>query len=147
MQGGGGRQLGSEQQRDEGPTQVHHRYSLLPPIWLRCRLVMTAPSDDDRFNLEVVKLLLEIAWADQEVDEREKQMILGAARSWSVPEPELKVLMTRLEQGTPLPKPDLELLRTRADDVMTAARALVLSDGKVKKEESALLKQLAAQLA
>jgi hypothetical protein len=30
---------------------------------------------------------------------------------------------------------------------MTAARALVLSDGKVKKEESALLKQLAAALA
>jgi uncharacterized membrane protein YebE (DUF533 family) len=109
--------------------------------------VTPSPSADDRFNLEVVKLLLKIAWVDQEVDEREKQMIMGAARSWSVPEPDLKQLMARLEQGQPLPEPDVAMLRTRADDVMMAARALVLSDGKVKKEESALLKQLAASLA
>jgi len=63
-----------------------------------------------------------------------------------VPEPELNQLMNRLEQGQPLPEPDLALLKTRADDVMTAARALVLSDGKVQKEETALLKQLAAAL-
>ena len=105
------------------------------------------PSDDDRFNLEVIKLLLKIAWVDQELDAHEKNMIVGVARSWSVPEPELKQLLARLEQGDPLPEPDMTLLKTRTDDVMTAARAMVLSDGKVKKEESALLKQLAASLA
>ena len=105
-----------------------------------------APSDDDRFNLEVVKLLLKVAWVDKELDEREKQLILGVARSWSVPEPELKTLMNRLEQGDPLPEPDMALLKTRGDDVITAARALVLSDGKVKPEESAMLKQLAVTL-
>jgi hypothetical protein len=109
--------------------------------------VTSSPSPEDRFNLEVVKLLLKIAWVDQELDVHEKNLILGAARSWTVPEPELKQLLARLEQGTPLPEPDMGLLKTRADDVMTAARALVLSDGKVKKEESALLKQLAAALA
>ncbi len=110
-------------------------------------MVPAAPSNEDRFNLEVVKLLLKLAWVDQEIDSHEKNLILGAARSWSVPEPELKQLMVRLEQGAPLPEPDLALLKTRPDDVMTAARAVVLSDGKVKKEESALLKQLAAALA
>lgn len=110
-------------------------------------MVPTPPSSEDRFNLEVVKLLLKLAWVDGEIDAHEKNLILGAARSWLVPEPELKQLMGRLEQGAPLPEPDLELLKTRADDVMTSARALVLSDGKVKKEESALLKQLAASLA
>ncbi len=104
------------------------------------------PTDDDRFNLELIKLLLKIAWVDQELDTHEKNLILGAARSWAVPEPELKQLLARLEQGDPLPEPDVALLKTRVDDVMTAARALVLSDGKVKKEESALLKQLAASL-
>jgi hypothetical protein len=103
-------------------------------------------TDDDRFNLELIKLLLKIAWVDQELDAHEKNLILGAARSWSVPEPELKQLLVRLEQGDPLPEPDVALLKARVDDVMTAARALVLSDGKVKKEESALLKQLAATL-
>lgn len=106
----------------------------------------SAPTEEDRFNLEVIKVLLKVAWADQEVDQAEKQMIFGLGRSWSVDEAELKVLMTRLEQGQPLPEPDLTLLKTRVDDVMTAARALVLGDGKVKKEESQLLKQLAATL-
>ena len=110
-------------------------------------MVPAAPSTEDRFNLEVVKLLLKLAWVDQEVDSHEKNLIIGVARSWSVPEPELQQLLVRLEQGQPLPEPDVALLKTRADDVMTAARALVLSDGKVKKEESALLKQLAAALA
>jgi len=110
-------------------------------------VVASPPSAEDRFNLEVVKLLLKLAWVDGEIDPHEKNLIVGAARSWAVPEPELKQLLSRLEQGTPLPEPDLQLLKTRADDVMTAARALVLSDGKVKKEESALLKQLAAALA
>lgn len=105
------------------------------------------PSDEDRFNLEVVKLLLKVAWVDQQLDPHEKNLILGVARSWAVPEPELKQLLTRMEQGDPLPEPDMALLKTRPDDVMTAARALVLSDGKVKQEESALLKQLAASLA
>src|SRR5262245_4059707 len=108
--------------------------------------MISAPSSDERFNLEVVKLLLKVAWADHEVDAREKQLILGVARSWSVPEPELKQLMARLEQGQPLPEPDVEVLKKRADDVMTAARALVLTDGKVKLEESTLLEQLAATL-
>ena len=109
--------------------------------------VTKPPTDDDRFNLEVVKLLLKIAWVDQELDAHEKNLIVGVARSWSVPEPELKVLLARLEQGAPLPEPDMALLKTRTDEVMEAARAMVLSDGKVKKEESALLKQLAASLA
>ena len=86
--------------------------------------MISAPSRDDRFNLEVVKLLLKVAWVDREVDE----------------------LLRRVDAGQPLPEPDLATLRQRADDVMTAARALVLSDGKIKAEESALLKQLAATL-
>ncbi len=86
-----------------------------------------------------------MARVDLEVDERERQLILGAARSWNVSEPDLQVLLKRLDSGAELPEPDLALLKTRADDVLTAARALVLSDGKVKSEETALLKQLAAK--
>ena len=43
-------------------------------------------------------------------------------------------------------EPDWGLLKTRKDDAITAARALVLADGKVKPEESALLKKVIASL-
>ena len=97
---------------------------------------------DVSFDTEVIKLLLQVAWADDEVDPREKELIFGLARSWFVPEPELKVLMQRLDEGEPLPQPNLKMLRTRPDDVLEAARALVASDGKVAPEESQMLQQI-----
>jgi hypothetical protein len=108
---------------------------------------MPAPSDDERFNLEVVKLLLKLARVDNDVAKHERAMILGAGRSWNVSEPELQKLMKVLDGAGPLPEPDLKVLKARSDDVLEAARALVLSDGKVKAEETALLKQLAETLA
>ncbi len=106
----------------------------------------TPPTGDVAFDTEVVKLLLQVAWADDEVSMREKGMILGLARSWFVPELELKVMMEKLEQGKPLPQPNLKLLRTRADEVMEAVRGLVLSDGKLADEESVMIHQLAEML-
>lgn len=103
---------------------------------------MAKGTGDVSFDTEVIKLLLQVAWADDEVDPREKEMIFGLARSWFVPEPELKVLMQRLDEGEPLPQPNLKMLRTRPDDVLEAARALVASDGKVAAEESEMIQQI-----
>ena len=103
---------------------------------------MAKGTGDVSFDTEVIKLLLQVAWADDEVDPREKEMIFGLARSWFVPEPELKVLMQRLDEGEPLPQPNLKMLRTRPDDVLEAARALVASDGKVAAEESVMIQQI-----
>ena len=107
---------------------------------------MGTPTGDVVFDTEVIKLLLQVAWADDEVSREEKMMILGLARSWYVPEPEIKYLIERLDQGQPLPQPNLKLLRTRPDDVLTAVRGLVLSDGKVAGAESEMIKQIAEML-
>lgn len=106
-----------------------------------------ALSAEDTFNLEVLKLLLTVAWVDGEVDQQEAQMVMGLGRSWSVLEPELQALIADMKAGKKPGEPDYALLKTRSDDAITAARALVLSDGKVKAEESALLKKVVASLA
>lgn len=105
-----------------------------------------ALSDEDKFNLEVLKLLLHVAWVDGTVDQHEANMLLGLGRSWSVPEAALQKLMESVQAGRRPSEPDFELLRSRSDDAMQAARALVLSDGKVMPEESALLKKVQAAL-
>ena len=105
-----------------------------------------ALSAEDTFILEVLKLLLLVAWVDGEVEQHEANMVMGLGRSWSVPEPELKVLMEDLKAGRKIGEPNWELLKSRKDDALTAARALVLADGKVKPEESALLKRVVASL-
>ncbi len=101
-----------------------------------------SPSDADRFNLEVLRLLLQLAWGDGRVEPAEAQMILGLGRSWSVPEPELAELSRQLEAGARLLPPNLALLRTRKDDVLEAARALTRTDGHLGTEEEELLAQV-----
>lgn len=103
-------------------------------------------SAEDTFNLEVLKLLLYVAWVDGEVEQHEAQMVMGLGRSWSVPEASLQALMADVKAGIKTGEPDWALLKTRSDDAITAARALVLADGKVKPEESALLKRVVASL-
>lgn len=105
-----------------------------------------ALSEEDRFNLEVLKLLLTIAWVDGSVDQTEANMVLGLGRSWSVPEGALQKLKESIAAGKRPSDPDYALLRRRADDTITAARALVLADGRVHLEEVELLKKVAAAL-
>jgi tellurite resistance protein len=105
-----------------------------------------ALSDDDRFNLEVLKLLLNVAWVDGDVEQHEANMVLGLGRSWSVPEAALQKLMASIQEGKRPAEPDYALLRQRSDDALQAARALVLADGKVLPEETALLKKVQAAL-
>lgn len=105
-----------------------------------------ALSTDDRFNLEVLKLLLHVAWVDGAVDQAEANMLLGLGRSWSVPEVALQKLLEAVKAGRRPAEPDWELLRSRSDETLQAARALVLADGRVQKEEIALLKNVQAAL-
>jgi tellurite resistance protein len=105
-----------------------------------------ALSDDDRFNLEVLRLLLLVAWADGSVDHQEADMIFGLGRSWLVPEPALRELQEDVRAGLRPAALDYALLRTRGDEALEAARAMVVADGKVRPEETALLEQVRAQL-
>ncbi|MCI0572433.1 MAG: TerB family tellurite resistance protein [Myxococcaceae bacterium] len=103
-------------------------------------------SDEDRFNTEVIKLLLKVAWSDRSLSPREPQVIFGLGRSWNVPEHALQELLHKLQQGNALPEPDMVILRTRPDDVLTAARALAASDGRMGEEERRLIEQIDARL-
>ena len=103
-------------------------------------------STEDRFNIEVIKLLLQVAWVDRELSQAERLVIMGLSRSWNVPEAELTTLLNVLRAGGAMPEPDLEVLRTRPDDVLEAARALCVSDGQLAQGEKALLERITGML-
>lgn len=103
---------------------------------------MTKPTAEDQFNTEVLKLMLQLACGDGQVDVHEVGTILGAARSWAVPESEIAALKKVLDgHGVP-PAPDLALLRGRVDEVMEAVRALIASDGRLQASEKETLEEL-----
>jgi hypothetical protein len=103
---------------------------------------MARPTTDDRFNIEVLKLMLQMAWSDERIDPQEVGTVLGAGRSWGIPESELAALKQSLEGNAAPPAPDLALLRDRPDEVLEAVRALVMSDGRVAPAEQELLEEL-----
>lgn len=103
---------------------------------------MARLTDEDDFNIEVLKLLLQLAWSDDQVAQEEAGLILGAARSWGVPEAEIAALRDCLDGKAPLPAPDLGLLRARPDAVFEAVRALIASDGHLRAAESEMLDEL-----
>lgn len=103
-------------------------------------------STEDRFNTEVIKLLLQVAWSDRQLTHSEQLVVFGLGRSWNVPEKELQSLLEKLKAGGPLPEPDIEVLRTRPDDVMEAVRALAVSDGKFADTEKDMIERIKSKL-
>ncbi|QRK10531.1 TerB family tellurite resistance protein [Archangium violaceum] len=102
---------------------------------------MKTPTDD-RFHIELLKLLLHVAWSDDEIDPHEARALLGAARRWKVPLPELQRLERCLDTGEPLPAPNLGLLRQHPDEVLATVRTLIESDASVHLSEQEMLAQI-----
>jgi uncharacterized tellurite resistance protein B-like protein len=107
---------------------------------------MSALTEDTIFHIELVKLMLQMAWSDDELDPDEREQIRGAAVRWGVPPADLQILLERLDQGEPLPVPNLKLLRKRPEAAIAAARRLMLADGKIQQAEADMLMQIKEML-
>ena len=107
----------------------------------RTRLPHDDPPDD-RFHIELLKLLLHVAWSDDELSPEEIRALLAAAQRWSVPLAELQRLERGLASGEPLPAPNMGLLRARPQEVLDAARALIESDAQVLFAEEEMFAQI-----
>jgi hypothetical protein len=101
-----------------------------------------AGADEISFNTEAIKLLLQAAWANDELDPKEREFIVKLGKAWSVPSETLDELLAHLDHGKPLPQPNLALLRTQPAKVLRAAEALIGADGTDDEEEKAFLDEL-----
>jgi uncharacterized tellurite resistance protein B-like protein len=105
----------------------------------------TAPHDQ-AFALELVKLLLQVAWADHEVAPTEEAALLEIARRFGLSEAEQGRVRSMLRREVPLSPPDLGLLRGRRTEVLRAVKQLLLTDSHVAEEEEEVLAELASLL-
>jgi tellurite resistance protein len=101
-----------------------------------------AHDDEGRFHTETLKLLLQVAWANDELDARERQLLVRLCKAWNVPVATLDALVALVAAGQPLPQPDLALLRTRPAQVLRAAEVLVAADEAVDVHEEELMNEL-----
>jgi uncharacterized tellurite resistance protein B-like protein len=105
----------------------------------------SAPADS-QFAFELLKLLLQVAWADDEVAPAEADALLAYGRTSLLSQDKLELLAQCLAGRAPLPPPNLGFLKDRRLDVMRAVKELLLSDLSVAAEEEAILEQISTLL-
>jgi uncharacterized tellurite resistance protein B-like protein len=98
------------------------------------------------FTSELVKLLLQVAWADHDVAPAEAEALKSYARRRGLPPDELAALERMLTGRAPLTPPNLGLLKQHRTEVLRAVKELLLSDLAIAEEEEAILDQIASLL-
>lgn len=103
---------------------------------------MTLTEQGPHFAFEVVKLLLQVAWADDEIAPQEADALRAFAKQAKLGAEELATLEACLAGKARLPAPNLALLKGRRIDVMRAARELLKADARVDRDEAAIFDEL-----
>lgn len=112
---------------------------------------MTDPSEPQRdagsaFAAELVKLLVQVAWADHDVAAAEIELLMDYARKQGLSDAEREQLHAMLTGKAPLTPPNLGLLKARRTDALRAVKDLLLVDKTMADEEEDVLSQIAALL-
>lgn len=103
-------------------------------------------SNDTRLSFELLKLLLQVAWADDQVVDDEREHILSTARRAGVADADLAMLESCLRGEEPLPPPDMGFLRDHRDKAVAAAETLVDVDAGLAAGEADVLAQIREML-
>jgi tellurite resistance protein len=107
---------------------------------------MNRPSPIAEVNVETLKLLLQVAWADDQLDPKEREAVAKIGPQWGVPEETMAMLLKHLDMGKPLPQPNLALLRQHRDVVIAAAEWFVSVDGVIEETEVEFLATVSEML-
>ena len=112
----------------------------------RMSTLRPAAPPDGQFAFELLKLLLQVAWADDDVAPEEAETLLAYGRKSLLSQDKLDLLTQCLAGRAPLPPPNLGFLKERRLDVLRAVKELLLSDLTVAEEEETILEQISTLL-
>lgn len=103
--------------------------------------------DAHLLKMETLKLLVQLAWADHEVSDKETVYILELAMKFEANKSELAELSAALQEGGKLPMPNLGLLRGHKEQVMTSIDEIIAIDDRIVEDERELRDMVADMLA
>jgi len=99
-----------------------------------------------QFAFELLKLLLQVAWANDEIADQEAAALRAFANKSQLSPEQQAFLAEWLSGSAPLPPPNLGYLKDHRLDVMRAVKELLMTDLHVDGEEEAILSQIGALL-
>lgn len=102
--------------------------------------------DRDNLYLETLKLLLQVAWADEQIEGDEVDKLKTYATSLSLSPPQLEELDGYLSGRTSLPPPNMGLLKVHRTDVLETLSTLLGAGTEATEEERDMLSEIAGML-
>jgi len=107
---------------------------------------MSSEPAPGQFAFELMKLLLQVAWADDDIAHEETEALLAFARKRQLSAEQLELLSACLAGKAPLPPPNLGFLKAHRVEALRAIKDLLTSDLKVGAAEEQILTQISALL-
>ena len=101
---------------------------------------------EHQIELEALKLLVQVAWADHYIDSEEAEYILGLASQMEVRDEEYRSLQEALADEGRLPAPNLDLLRDHRVDVLQSIDQVIAIDRHIVDDERAVRDAVAHML-
>jgi hypothetical protein len=99
-------------------------------------------TNDPTFNFEIIKLMLQAAFADLHLAPEEAELIMGRAEKLGLWPNQLAVVRSCLEGKRKLPPPDMGLLRLNRNEVLWTIRELFLVDTKFVPDEKEFMHEI-----
>ncbi|MFZ9887340.1 MAG: hypothetical protein ACO3JL_07545 [Myxococcota bacterium] len=97
---------------------------------------------EESVAMELLKLLLQVAWADDKLHALEAESLTQLADALLPNDRHFEAVHAWIEGTLPLPAPDLQLLRAHKEDVLLEVRRVIFADQVFAKEEGVMLAQL-----
>lgn len=99
-----------------------------------------------RLAYEIVKLMLQVAWADHEIETEEIQHVLSFAEKHEISQNDLQLVQDCLAGNEQLPPPDFSLLRAHTEEVLKHVQELIIADDVIAEGENEVLEEVKALL-
>lgn len=99
-----------------------------------------------RLTIETLRLLLFVAWSDDDVAPEEYDFILRIARNAGLSDEDVLAVDAALRDRSALREPDMSVLKPHRDEVLAKVQELIAADEHIADEETDILVKIASLL-
>jgi len=109
-------------------------------------LAAEIPMSNFKLTLETMRLLLYVAWADDEIAPEEYDYLLRMGRNAGLGDEDVLSLDKALRDREALQRPDMEFLKPFRNEVLAHVRGMIRADNRIAPAETDILHKIASML-
>jgi uncharacterized tellurite resistance protein B-like protein len=102
--------------------------------------------DSKRITVETIRLLLHVAWSDDDIAPEEYDYIFRMARNAGLSDKDIMALDAAMRDRSRLYEPNIEILKPHKDAVLAHVQALISADDVIDQKETDILVKIATLL-